>query len=227
MLKFDRKRTLFYRMVLFCAVVVFESPVFLFAAPPLAVEDIIERVEKRYSVSGFSARFLQTATIKAMAIAETASGRLFAKRPGMMRWEYEMPERQLVITDGEKLWIYRPDDYQVMVGKAPSFFGKGKGAGFLSDIKGMRENFEITLDSASKDPNYVLKLVPKEKTYDIAKIFLSISPDTFDVVQVITYNPYDDETRIELNGYQHKQNLADSLFRFEIPKDVDIVKLDQ
>jgi len=26
----------------------------------------------------------------------------------MMRWEYEKPERQVIITDGKKLWIFRP-----------------------------------------------------------------------------------------------------------------------
>jgi outer membrane lipoprotein carrier protein len=227
MRKSAKMSSLFCAVALFAALVVFETPVSLFAAPPLAMEEIIERVEQRYAVAGFSARFVQTSTLKAMAITETAAGRLFAKPPGMMRWEYETPERQLVITDGRKLWIYRPDDFQVMVGRAPSFFGEGKGAGFLSNIKGVQENFEITPGGPSKDTNYVLKLIPKKKTFDISKILLFIASDTFDVVQVVTYNPYDDETRIELNDYEHKKNLTDSLFIFDIPKGVDVVKMDE
>ena len=222
-----KMRVLYYAIFIFGALVVFETPVSLFAAPPLPMEEIIERVEKRYAVSGFSARFIQTSTLKAMAITEMASGRLFAKPPGMMRWEYETPERQLVITDGKKLWIYRPDDFQVMVGKAPSFFGEGKGAGFLSNIEGVRQNFEITPGGISKDSNYVLKLVPKKKTFDLSKILLLISPNTFDVIQVVTYNPYDDETRIELNSYEHNKDLMDSLFKFEIPKGIDVIKMDE
>ena len=227
MTKRIKKRALIILIAGLAALQVFETPLPAAAAPQLPLEDIIEGVEKRYSASGFSARFIQTSTLKAMQITETAFGRLFAKRPGMMRWEYEKPERQFVITDGKKLWIYRPDDYQVIVGKAPTYFGEGKGAGFLTDIRVVRENFEIVLDGKSENSNYVLKLVPKMKTHDISRIHLFVSPDTFDVVQVITYNPYEDETRIELIAYEHTNSLTDSLFKFNIPQGVDIVKMDE
>ena len=50
-----------------------------------------------------------------------------------------------------------------MLGRAPAFFGDGKGAGFLSDIDRVRDNFEITLEPESKESNYILKLVPDKK----------------------------------------------------------------
>jgi outer membrane lipoprotein carrier protein len=131
------------------------------------LEGIIKGIETRYSASGFSTRFFQTSTLKAMEITENASGIMMVKRPGMMRWEYDEPERQLVVTDGNKLWVYRPDDNQVMVGEAPVFFGDGKGAGFLSDIERVRDNFVITLDGMTKNSHYRLKLVPKKKTFEI------------------------------------------------------------
>lgn len=193
----------------------------------LTLEEIIKGVEKRYSASGFLARFFQASTLKAMEITENAAGMLMAKKPGMMRWEYEDPERQLVITDGKSLWVYRPDDNQVMVGKAPTFFGDGKGAGFLSDIERVRENFTITLEGMTQKSQYRLKLLPKKKTFDIATIYLSVSPDTFDVVEIATYNEYEDETRILLNDIQHREDLDDALFRFKIPEGADIVKMDE
>src|SRR5512139_1321965 len=100
--------------------------------PPL--DYILKEVEKRYTATQFAADFLQESTIKAMEITDFASGRLYVRYPGMMRWEYEKPERQVIITDGQKLWIYRPQDNLVMVGGAPVFFRDGKGASFLSDI---------------------------------------------------------------------------------------------
>ena len=32
-----------------------------------------------------------------MDITDTASGKAFFKRPGMMRWEYEEPDRQVIV----------------------------------------------------------------------------------------------------------------------------------
>jgi len=191
----------------------------------LLLEDILKNVEKRYAASSFSARFYQTLTIKAMDITDTASGKAFFKGPGMMRWEYEEPDRQIIVTDSDTLWIYRPEDNQVMTGKSPSFFSGGKGASFLSDMNMIRQQFAITFQEKNKAGHYVLKLVPSEKTLDVTAIYISISAKTFNIVQITTYNSYRDETIIELTDIQFKPKLDDAMFKFQIPKGVDVLQL--
>ena len=99
------------------------------------LNNIIDKLEKRYSQTGYSAVFTQISTLKAIEVTDTASGTMIVKRPGMMRWEYIEPEKQTIISDGDMLWVYRPEDNQVIVGKAPDFFKDGKGAGFLSNME--------------------------------------------------------------------------------------------
>ncbi len=193
----------------------------------LSLDSILNQVEKRYDINDFSVRFFQTSTLKAMEIQETASGKLQVKRPGMMRWDYEKPDKQIIVSDGTHLWVYRPEDNQVLVGRAPSFFGEGKGAGFLSDIKSVRKNFSITLENKEGEKSYRLKLIPKSQTQDLSRVYLVVSPDTFEVMEVITYNLYDDETRIELTDYLYDRNLGGDIFRFEIPDGTDVIKMDQ
>ena len=193
----------------------------------LSLDEIINKVEKHYAVSGFSAYFSQTSSIKAMEITDSASGRAFFKRSGKMRWEYETPDRQMIITDGKTLWVFRPDDNQVMIGKAPSFFEGGKGYSFLSDMKVIRQKFNMVLEKETQEGFFVLKLLPREKTYDIVEIYLWISRKTFDVVRIVTYNSYGDETRIVFNNVQLKQNLDDSLFSFEVSEGVEVLHLDE
>ena len=193
----------------------------------LSLDEIISRIEKHYSVPGFSAEFSQTSTIKAMDITDTASGIAFFKRPGKMRWEYKTPERQIIITDGITLWIFRPDDNQVMIGKAPSFFKGGKGFSFLSDMKEIRKKFIMSLEEKAPEGFYVLKLLPREKTYDVVQIRLTISKKTFDVVEIATYNSYGDETWFGFSNIQFKQKIDDSLFHFNIPKNVEVLHFDE
>lgn len=196
-------------------------------ASRLSLDEVIKKVEKHYSVSGFTANFYQTSSIKAMEITDNASGRAFFKRSGKMRWEYETPDRQMIITDGKTLWVFRPEDNQVMIGKAPSFFKDGKGFSFLSDMKMIKQKFNMVLEKENKEGFFVLKLIPKEKTYDIVEIYLWISSKTFDVVRILTYNSYGDETRIVFNNIQLKQTLDDSLFSFEISEGIDVLHLDE
>ncbi|MGD9105245.1 MAG: outer membrane lipoprotein chaperone LolA [Desulfobacterales bacterium] len=193
----------------------------------LSSEDIIKKIESRYATSGFSAIFVQTSTIKAMEITDSASGKAFFKRPDKMRWEYETPDPQTIITNGNMLWIYRPEDSQVMVGKAPSFFENGKGFSFLSDMASVEKKFRILLEKKAEDDNHILKLLPREKTLDVSIIYLFVSTKTFEVVKIVTYNSYEDETRIEFRNIQFKQKLDESLFNFKMPQGVEVLHLDE
>ena len=217
-------KSLFYLMF---ALVMAAAPPLAATATDLSLDQILDRIEERYAPAGFSARFTQTSTLKAMDITDTASGTITVKRPGKMRWAYETPEPQLIVTDSRMLWIYRPDDNQVMVGAAPEFFGGGKGAGFLSDMKQMREDFDIAMAPPENDGRFRLKLIPRRPGLGIAEIYVAVSKQTFDVEQVLTVNAYGDETRITLTDIAFEETMADSDFVFAIPKDAEILQLDQ
>ena len=188
---------------------------------------VLDGIEKRYAGPGFTAKFFQESMLKAMQISDTAEGSLTVKRPGKMRWQYTIPDTQTIITDGRTMWIYRPTDKQVVVGKAPEFFAGGKGAGFLSDIRQIRKSFTITMQKAENEAYYRLRLVPKKKSADLADVILSVEKSTFQVDQVLTHNAYGDETQITLSDYQFNLNPDESLFTFEIPEGVDVVRTDQ
>jgi outer membrane lipoprotein carrier protein len=190
-----------------------------------ALDDILKKVEERYRLSGFTAGFFQSSTLKALKITDTAVGKITIKRPGKMRWIYEAPEQQSIITDGTRLWIYRPDDNQVLLGAAPSYFGNGKGASFLTDIRVMKESFDITVETPDVPDRYKLKLVPKQKTIDVTHIFVWVSPQTWEISEVATYNNYGDETRLEFSNIEFIDDLPDPLFMFTIPDGVDVVQI--
>jgi outer membrane lipoprotein carrier protein len=193
--------------------------------PPL--DYVLKEVEKRYTGSQFAADFLQESTIKSMEITDFASGRLYVRYPGMMRWEYEKPDRQVIITDGKKLWIYRPQDNQVMVGSAPVFFRDGKGASFLSDISLVRKKFNIQLARAEGEYLYELRMKPIEGTLNVSEIRLYIIPRSYHIARIVTLNDYGDDTRIDIVSPQFNANLEPSLFSFEIPPGADVQKIDE
>lgn len=196
------------------------------ALPSMSVDEILERVEKIYTASRFSASFIQTSTIKAMEITDSASGKLYVQYPGKMKWEYLAPESQIIVTDGLQLWMYRPEDNQVMLGKASTFFSEGKGAGFLSDIRLLRKDFNITLEDIRFGDYYNLKLVPLETNWDIAFVHLLVSRTTFHIAQVFTHNAYADVTRIEIVDPQFNESFDNAFFTFKIPNGVDVLRLD-
>lgn len=192
----------------------------------MSVDQILDEVEKVYTAAGFSADFIQVSTIKAMEITDSASGKLSMKYPGKMRWIYQTPEEQIIVSDGEHLWIYRPQDNQVLRGQAATFFGDGKGAGFLSDIRKIRDDFSITLEDIRFGEFYSLVMVPRQKTWDLVRINLLVSKQNYRITQVYTYNAYEDVTRIEFSNLVFNGAMEPSLFEFKMPDNVDILELD-
>lgn len=193
----------------------------------LPLSEIINRVEQRYDVPGFSAAFHQVSTIEAMDISDEASGKLFVKRPDKMRWEYEQPTAQVIITNGNRLLIHRPADNQVMLGKSPAFFGDGKGAGFLADIRVLRRKFEITPAPQADPQLFALRLKPVKEAIEVSDIVLHISKSDYTVKQVITTNAYGDKTAIELIDSTFDAIPEDNLFTLSIPEGADVLTLDE
>jgi outer membrane lipoprotein carrier protein len=189
------------------------------------IDTIIAGVEKRYNVPGFTADFDQESILKAMAVTDTASGRLMVRQPGRMRWEYLVPDPQTIITDGDDLWVFRPEENQVLVGKAPAFFGEGKGAGFLSNIETIRNSFQISLEPSEDSNLHRLKLIPNKSSADLKAVTLDIVKESFDLVRIVTFNVYGDETRIELKNVNFDQPPPEALFRFEVPDGADVLQM--
>jgi outer membrane lipoprotein carrier protein len=195
------------------------------AAADPTIDTIIAGVEARYNVPGFTADFDQESILKAMAVTDTASGRLMVRQPGKMRWEYLVPDPQTIITDGKELWVYRPQENQVLVGKAPSFFGEGKGAGFLSNIKTVRKSFQLSLEPATDPNQYRLKLLPNKSSVELMAVELDIVKKTYDLVRITTFNVYGDETRIELKNVSFDDPPPEGLFRFDVPEGADVLQI--
>ena len=187
-------------------------------------ENILNAIEKKYSGKSFEADFKQISRLAALDITEKASGKACFSHPGKMIWEYMEPDHHKIITNGKMLWIFRPQENQVMQGDASQFFKSGAGGAFLSDISLIRKNYTISIKEVTAD--YVeIDLVAKIKNPDISSIVIQISQNKNEIKKVVTYNPYDDTTLFEFNNIQFKK-IDPEIFEFTVPYGVDIIELD-
>ncbi len=221
-----RKKTLYAGICLIWFTFLSQAP-FAFS-DSLSVSDILERVQHRYAAADFEADFVQESHLKAMDMVDAAQGHVYFRPPAMMRWHYKTPEEHLIITDGQSVWIYLPEENQVMVGRAADYFGAIKWADFFAQPGRLLDDFSVR--SAAKElqrkDRFVLKLVPKKKQPNLAEVLLFISKSTFDILQSDTYNGFGDRTSILFSHFKFDQGLDLSLFVFEIPKDSDVLQLE-
>ena len=221
-------KSLFYRISLNLLFVILGCTLFFPTASAtgneIIKEEIITAIEKKYAGKSFEANFTQISRLAALDIVEKASGKASFSHPGKMKWEYMEPEHHEIITNGKMLWIFRPEENQVMQGNASHFFKSGAGGSFLSDISLIRKNYTVSIKEITAD--YVeINLVTKTKKADISSIVIRISQKNSEIERVVTYNPFNDTTLFEFSGIQFKK-IDPDVFEFKVPQGTNIIKMD-
>jgi outer membrane lipoprotein carrier protein len=85
------------------------------ASQALGPDAVVARVQGRYErTTRLQARFRQETRVPGFDQVQTGEGQVWILKPGMMRWDYTKPERQTIIANGDTLWIYLPEDRQVI-----------------------------------------------------------------------------------------------------------------
>ena len=197
-----------------------------------AVEPILKSVETKYSSTSFQADFIQESTLAALEMTETASGRAWFSHPQKMKWRYLSPEAHEIITNGQWIWIFRPQENQVMKGDAKSFFAGGAGGAFLTDMGSLRKNYTIELDKQSAHWAELV-LTPRSSSkkgsplqQELLNIRIGVHlPDPV-IQEVTTTNIHGDTTRFKFKNIQFKP-LSPKQFEFEIPPGVDLIRMDE
>jgi outer membrane lipoprotein carrier protein len=189
----------------------------------VTLKKVLAGLEARYSGKSFEASFSQVSRLDALDVVEKASGRAFFAYPGRMKWEYFTPDHHEIITNGKKVWIFRPDENQVMRGSARSFFREGAGGAFLSDITMIRAHYDTHIKSVSSSWIDVT-LVPRVSTDQIAFISVRMARPGFEIIKVTTVNAYGDTTMFEFHDIRFRK-IAPEIFEFSIPSGTNVINM--
>ncbi len=201
------------------------------SAAALDLEGVIDRVQNRYEETEFlQARFRQVSTLKSIGESQSSEGRVFIRKPGRMRWEYEKPEPQVLISDGENFWVYTPSRNQVIVSRAGEGIPVSAPTAFLAGKGRLRSEFKITWSRESgppEDPSaetYRLDLSPRNPHPSLEQFVIEVRADDFNIVRSSIVDVFGNVTDVEFNEIVTDRPLPDDLFTFEIPRGVEILR---
>jgi outer membrane lipoprotein carrier protein len=209
------------------------------------LNEVISSLEQGYdALTDVQADFIQRTVIASIKREELGKGKLFIKKAAgsssMFRFDYSKP-RQQIISDGKTAWYYLPDNKQVMVSDIAALFAGGNGIAlnYLTGMGHLSKDFSISFagDGRDKKGNYVLELVPRKPSQAIAKLRLTVaaslveqfqesgrSQPMFPVVSSVVDDNLGNRTFIELSRVKVNQGIANSRFRFKIPKGAEVIK---
>ena len=194
---------------------------------PATVEDLVGEIEKAYGdVKSVRADFTQVS--RSATGEHKTKGKVSLKRPRLMKWDStKEPGGSLFVTNGEKMWIYSPNDKQVLV---YSDLSAGGGAPFdlLDSLENLTEHFDVQLESAEggKDrKSFVVVLTPKEDGQYKA-IRLVLSKRKYEIESITLTDAFGGETEFIFTKVQMNDEIPDSEFDFTAPAGAEVIEAD-
>ena len=112
-------------------------------------------------VKTFSAVFEQVQTDEAVVLLSEQGGQLWLARPGRFRWSFETPYPQLMLSDGENIWLYDPDLEQATVRPARAALS-GTPAELLTQNQGVLDQFRLEVLPTEGGASG-LRLIPRDE----------------------------------------------------------------
>jgi outer membrane lipoprotein carrier protein len=147
------------------------------------------------------------------------TGTFTFQRPGKFRWVYEKPYEQLIVGDGEKLWIYDRDLNQVIVRKLDAALGSSPAA-LLSGDNALERNFELA-GSGNADGLEWVNAKPKAADTGFERVRLGFKDNLPRVMEL--KDTFGNVTRLEFGTFERNSALDAGQFKFVPPKGADVV----
>ncbi|MGD8514009.1 MAG: outer membrane lipoprotein chaperone LolA [Granulosicoccaceae bacterium] len=153
-------------------------------------------------------------------VIQQSSGTMWLSRPGRFRWDYEKPYQQLIVADGERVWMYDVDLEQVTVRKVDNVIGNAP-ALLLSGNTPLEENFEIEEQPASDDGLLWVKLLPKQADTGFDSMLIAFRDETLQRMEL--RDSLGNLTRLVFTNMQRNPDIDEAQFVFTPPQGVDVI----
>ncbi len=165
------------------------------------------------------AEFAQSVSAKNGRKPQLSSGTLAISRPGKLRWEILKPYPQLVVGDGEKIWIHDPELQQVTVRKAGQAIGSSPAA-LLAGNNELEKNF-VLRDAGEQDGLNWVEATPKTGDSGFEKLRLGFAGSELKAMEL--FDSFGQTTQIHFSRIERNPALPAASFRFVPPAGVDVL----
>jgi outer membrane lipoprotein carrier protein len=139
-------------------------------------------------------------------------------RPGRFRWTYVKPP-QVIVGDGEKVWIHDTDLNQVTVRRVSRVLGATPAA-LLAGASDIDKAFELT-EAGDKDGLEWLEAKPKEKESGFERIRLGMGTAGIQAMELVDH--FGQTTVLRFSNLVRNPQIDAGTFRFTPPKGADVL----
>jgi outer membrane lipoprotein carrier protein len=202
------------------------------ATSPLVkpVQDLIKKVDNRYSrIEDLQADFSQETKIEGFQTSLSSAGRLYLKKPGLLRWDYHHPSVEQIFVNGDQLEVYVPEHKQVVKGNLTHMAASKAPLALLQGVGKLADEFDVMPTGEGElgvGGLPLLTLIPRiteEGSSTMKQIVLEIEPTTYLIKTIILYEISGNISTLRFTNINVNQGITSTLLKLEVPDDVVVV----
>jgi len=188
--------------------------------PALAEAGAIDRLHRFLAdTRTLKAEFAQAVLSQGGRKPQQSSGIVSLARPGKLRWEILKPYPQLMVGDGEKIWIFDAELQQVTVRQAGQAIS-GSPAALLAGNNDLERDFTLQ-EAGERDGLAWVEAVPKTGDTGFERIHIGFSGNDLKAMEL--RDSFGQTTLIRFSALQRNPALPPATFHFTPPAGVDVV----
>ena len=182
----------------------------------------VARAQLERFVSGlqtFSSNFDQRVIGTDGEVEDESEGQVWLQQPARIRWEYGGDFPELVVADGQQIWIYDEVLEQVTI-KPQSEFAADSPLSLLADISKLDQQFEVR-EAGDVDGIFLLELRAIDSESEFDRVLLGLANDELRLMTM--EDAFGLRTEIRFRQLQRNPELDPSLFVFTPPEGTDVI----
>ncbi len=188
--------------------------------PALAWANPVDRLKAFYQATpSMKAQFKQTVLDRKGQKVQEVTGIMQLMRPGKFRWDYQKPYVQLIIGDGEKIWLFDPELNQVTMQSLEKMLGSSPAA-LLAGSTEVEKAFDLK-DAGRQDELEWVECTPREKDGSFDHVLLGFKGDQ--LAEMELHDNFGQTTVIEFLRIERNPKLNPRSFKFTPPPGADVV----
>ncbi len=158
------------------------------------------------------ATFVQTYAYAAAGRRQVSRGTLRVKKPGRMRWDYQVPERKTVAVNGSRLVQWEPEANQVYLDERFDATAMSAAVTFLLGQGSLEAEFHV-----SSGGPHELVLKPRKPDARVESVTLTVGPEG-QVTATRVEDGQGNVNLVELGDIRRNAGLRDSDFEVRVPE---------
>lgn len=194
------------------------------AAPPVA--RLVANLQAHYDrIADFSADFEHHYAGGVLRTTDVERGTMHVKKPRRWRFDYVDPEPKLFVCDGTTIHSWFPADRQVIVSPLPAGAGASTSATLLAGEGDLLRDFTARYAAGPPpDGAWSIELRPVAGDAGYESLILTVDRTTLDILEIATTDFQGGVSTYVLSNVMQNQGLSDTLFGFDVPADVEVIR---